>query len=216
MNPLSTLECVTLLIAAGICLLRYQRLTFPFKILAWAVITSFILKLLANFFAIKYKNNAPILQIDCITEFIFFSVIYYYLFKNKLIKKAIAVSIIIIVAAFFINAAFFQPFNKVFPTYIYIPSQILFAVFSLLLFKEMLMYPVKINIVKQSVFWYNTGVLFYSTTMFFFLGLSNYLAEHNLDDDFIFNFWYIISDVFHILICIAILTENKKISVTDE
>lgn len=215
-DPLSILECVTLLILAGICLFRYQRLTFPFKILAWAAITSFILTLLANFFNLKYKNNAPILQIDCVTEFIFFSVIYFYLFKNRLIKKAITISIIVIVTGFFINATFFQPFNKVFPTYIYIPSQILFAVFSLLLFKEMLMYPVKINIVKQSVFWYNTAILFYSTTMFFFLGLSNYLAEHNLKDDFIFNFWYIISDVFHILICIAILTENKDIIAVDE
>src|ERR1022692_4062855 len=99
---------------------------------------------------------------------------------------------------------------------IYIPTHILFAVFSLLLFKEMLMYPVKINIIRQSVFWYNTAILFYSTTMFLFLGLSNYLAVHNLDDNFIFNFWYLITDIFHILICIAILTENKKTIITDE
>jgi len=216
MDTLSIIECIILLIVSGICIIRYQRLSFPFKILAWAVIISFILTILGNLFAIKYKNNAPTSQIDCITEFIFFSVIYYYLFKNKLVKKAIVISIIVITVAFFINATFFQPFNKVFPTYIYAPSQILFAVFSLLLFKEMLMYPVKINIVKQSVFWYNTAILFYSTTMFFFLGLSNYLAEHNLNDNFIFNFWYIISDVFHILICIAILTENKDIIAVDE
>ncbi len=93
---------------------------------------------------------------------------------------------------------FLQPFTKVFPTYIYIPTQILFAIFSLLLFKEMLMYPIKINITKQSVFWFNTAILFYATTMFFNLSISNYLAENNLNDDFIFYFWYFITDVFHI------------------
>jgi hypothetical protein len=42
------------------------------------------------------------------------------------------------------------------------------------------------------------------------LGLSNYLSVHNLNDDFIFYFWYFIVDIFHVLLCIALLTENKK------
>jgi hypothetical protein len=216
MDFLSIIECLILLIVSGIAIMRYQKLTFPFKILAWSVIIVFILAIFANIFTIKYRNNAPILQVECIAEYVFYSLTYYYLFKNKLIKKTIIILIIIISLSFFINAVFVQPFNKVFPTNIYVPAQILLAVFSLLLFKEMLMYPVKINIIKQSVFWYNTAILFYSTTMFFNLGLSNYLAVHNLDDNFIFNFWYFITDVFHILICVAILTENKKINVTDE
>ncbi len=216
MGILSIIECLILLVVSGIALVRYQKLTFPFRILAWSVIIACLLSILANIFTLKYRNNAPILQIECIVEYVFYSLTYYYLFKNKLIKKTIAILIIMISVSFFINAVFVQPFNKVFPTNIYIPAQILLAVFSLLLFKEMLMYPVKINIIKQSVFWYNTAILFYSTTMFFNLGLSNYLAVHNLDDNFIFNFWYFITDVFHILICIAILTENKKINVTDE
>ena len=216
MDILSIIESLILLIVSGIAIIRYQKLTPSFKILAWSVIVVFLLSILANIFTLKYKNNAPILQIQCITEYVFYSLTYYYLFKNKLIKKTIIILTIIISVSFLINAIFVQPFNKVFPTNIYIPAQILLAVFSLLLFKEMLMYPVKINIIKQSVFWYNTAILFYSTTMFFNLGLSNYLAVHNLNDNFIFNFWYFITDVFHILICIAILTENNKINVTDE
>jgi hypothetical protein len=48
----------------------------------------------------------------------------------------------------------------------------LYALFSLLLFKEMLQYPLRINILKQSVFWYNTAILFYATTMFFMMGFQ--------------------------------------------
>ena len=203
-------ESVIIFIVAVVCVIRYQRLTFPFKILAWSVIIAFLLELLSKFFSLKYRNNAPILQIVCIANYLFYSSIYYYLFKNKVIKKVIFFSIIIVSVFFLINGLFFQPFNKVFPTNIYVPSQMLFAVFSLLLFKEMLMYPLTVNIIKQSVFWFNTAILFYATTMFFNLGLSNYLAENNLDDHFIFLFWYFITYVFYILICFAILTQNKK------
>ena len=155
------------------------------------------------------------LQLDCIAKYLFFSFTYYYIFKNKLIKKAIILSIIIISIAFCLNAIFIQHFNKAFPTNIYAPAQILLAVFSMLLFKEMLMYPVRINIIKQSVFWYNTGILFYTTTMFFNLGLSNYLANINVDDNFIFDFWYFSTFVFYIFIGIAILAESKINKLTD-
>ena len=73
----------------------------------------------------------------------------------------------------------------------------------------MLLYPVKINIVKQSVFWYNTAMLFYATTMFFNLGMTNYYSQHKFDA-YIFYFWYFILCAFHIMIGIALLTDNKE------
>ncbi|WP_157750737.1 hypothetical protein [Mucilaginibacter gotjawali] len=178
MTIISYLYCVLLFIVAGVGLSRYKLLTIPFKILTWSVVAVSILGVLSKFFSVKYRNNAPILQVQSIAEFVFYLVIYYYLFKNKTIKKAILVSIVVITIFFFINTIFLQPFAKKFPTNVYVPTQTLYAVFSLLLFKEMLMYPIKINIIKQSVFWFNTAILFYATTMFFNLGLSNYLAEH--------------------------------------
>lgn len=215
MDIFSILECVVLLVAAVIGVIRYKNLSRPFKILMWSAVVVFILAIVANIFNIKYKNNALILQIECIAQYIFYALTYYYLFKNKLIKKAIGISIIVITACFLLNGLFLQPFSTKFPTNIYIPTQVLFAAFSLLLFKEMLMYPLKINIIKQSVFWYNTAILFYGTTMFFNLGISNYLAARNLNDDFIFVFWYFIIYIFNILISIALATENKKKNLTD-
>jgi hypothetical protein len=204
-----------LLIVSVIGIIRYKKFTPPFKILAWSVIAICLLSILSRIWSIKYRNNAPILQIQCIAEYIFYSLVYYYLFKNKKVKKIIVISIVVMAVSFFINALFFQPFLTIFPTNIYLPAQILFAIFSLLLFKEMLLYPLKINIIRQSVFWYNTAMLFYATTMFFNLGLSNYLAKHNLYDLIITYFWYLIIYLFHIFICIALLTENKKNTLSD-
>ena len=79
----------------------------------------------------------------------------------------------------------------------------------------MLQYPVKVNITKQSVFWFNTAILFYSTTMFFNLGVTNYIAQHNIYDYIILYFWYFILYTFHILIGIAILNENRETVKTD-
>jgi hypothetical protein len=173
---------------------------------------AFVLAIASKVFSARYKNNFPILQLECITEFVFYSVVYYYLFKNKAIRKVIIVIIIVFSAAFVINAIFFQPFFTLFPTNLDLPKQVLFAIFSLLLFKEMLLYPLKINIINQSVFWFNTAMLFFATTMFFNLGLTNYIARYTQFDWFIIYFWYLIIYLFHILICIALLTENKKIT----
>lgn len=74
----------------------------------------------------------------------------------------------------------------------------------------MLAYPLKVNIVKQGVFWYNTAILFYATTMFFNLGLTNYYSKHG-GDIYIYFFWYGVLCIFHILIGIALLTDDKKI-----
>jgi hypothetical protein len=78
------------------------------------------------------------------------------------------------------------------------------------MFKQMLLYPLQVNIIQQGVFWYNTAILFYATTMFLNLGLTNIYAQHNHWDNYIFYFWYGIVSVFHTLIGISILTENKK------
>jgi len=157
------------------------------------------------------------MHLECIIGYMFYSLTYYYLFKNKTIKKAIITSIVIIIIFFIINAIFLQPFLKVFPSNIAIPTQVLYAVFSLLLFKEMLLHPLKTNIIKQSVFWYNSGVLFYSTSLFLIFGAANYLSEHNLSPNFvsfIADFWYFILIVFQFLIGVSLLIDKKEIVAT--
>jgi hypothetical protein len=212
---ISTAYIFLLLIVGIIGIIRYKWLSLPFKILTWSSFTACLLSILSKVWSGRYGNNMPVLHLECITEFVFYTVIYYYLFKNKIIRKVIIVSIIVFSVAFVINAIFFQPFFELFPTNIDLPKQILFAIFSFLLFNEMLLYPLKINVIKQSVFWFNTAMLFYATTMFFNLGLSNYLGRYIQYNDIIIYFWYLIIYLFHIFICIALLTENKKTSLSN-
>ena len=205
--PMVIIYLLLLLAVSILGMVRFHRLTFHGKILAWSVIMVFTCNFLNKVINSRYHNNAPILQTEAILEFIFYSTIYYFLFKSKILKAFVLISIIAITGFFCYNAIVLQPFGSVFPTNIYLPTLSLFTIFSLILFRQMLLYPVKVNIVRQSVFWYNTAMLFYATTMFFNLGMTNYYSQQKWDA-YIFYFWYFILCAFHMMIGIALLTDN--------
>ncbi|HZY37309.1 MAG TPA: hypothetical protein VFE53_11705 [Mucilaginibacter sp.] len=209
--PVVVIIYLLLLLSVSIVgMVRYNTLTVYGKVLAWSVVMVFVCNISNKFFSALYHNNAPILHTESILEFIFYSAIYFCLFKNKVTKVAVVASIIAVTLFFCYNAIVLQPFGAVFPTNIYLATLSLFTIFSLLLFRQMLLYPLKINIVKQSVFWFNTAMLFYATTMFFNLGMTNYYSQHNWDN-FIYYFWYFILCVFHIMIGIALLNDSQQV-----
>lgn len=110
-----------------------------------------------------------------------------------------------------VNALWLQPFAHAFPTNLNKATLALQAVFSLLLFRQMLLYPLATPIHKQAVFWFNTAIIFYSTTMFVDIGLSNIYRTHSSFTVFSFCYWYTIVFIFTILTGIALLTDNKEI-----
>jgi hypothetical protein len=206
---------ILVLIVVIIGITRYSMLNHPFKILALSTIANLAVDILSDIFNAKYKTNAPVLHVEAITDFVFYGLIYYYLFNNQRTKKVIIISIIVISVFSVINALFLQPFNKVFPTYVNLPTLALLVIFSLLLFKQMLLSPLTTPLLKQGVFWFNTAIIFYGTTIFLNIGLSNVYIRNPSTDYLIFYFWYVIFYIFTILIGIALLTDNKKITSTN-
>jgi hypothetical protein len=202
---------ILLVIVASIGIIRYKKLDRAFKILVISVVVSLFDAMLSNYLAVKYKNNLLMAHIGVVYDYVFFSVAYYYLFKSKIIKTWIFVSIIILALFAIVNGLFLEPFNKVAPINIRIPAQILYALFSLLMFRQMLSYPVKVSIVKQSVFWYNTAMLFFATTLFLIFIISKYLSIHHVVDYTVFYFWYGILYIFYVLIGISILLDNREV-----
>lgn len=203
---------IILLLAVIIGVVRYKMLSTAFKILTGSMVVTLILAVLSNVFIAIYKTNAPILHLEAITEFVFYALVYYYLLSNSKIKKVIIASIVVFTVFSIINALFLQPYHKIFPTYINLPTLGLLVVFSLLLFKQMLLYPLITPILKQGVFWFNTAIIFYSTTMFLNIGLSNIITTYPSFDYLMFYFWFGILYIFTILIGIALLTDYKEIN----
>ncbi len=210
MSLIQEIYFVILLIALAIGMVRYKKLTIPFKILAFSVLVTIVLEVVSRFFALKYQNNALILHFMSICGYIFYSAIYFLLFKSKVIRKAIKVFIPLLIVFFVINILYLQqPVDKQFPTNIYFITNILYVVISLLMFKQMLQYPLNLNIVKQSAFWFNTALLIFSTTMFLNMGLVNYYAAHHWGYDIIYYFWEGNFCLFNILICVSLLLDEK-------
>jgi hypothetical protein len=209
MTVQETVNFSILIIVFGIGVVCYSKLTTPFKLLALTVPITILLDLCSKISAHLYKTNALVLHLECLVLYVFYSCIYYNLFQSKIMKKIVLVSTIVIVAFAFFNGIFLQPAYKSFPSFLYMVTNIMLVTFSLLLFKQMLLYPIKIMITSQGIFWYNTSMLFYSTTMFLNLGLTNYYAQLKFDEG-IYYFWYGSYYILNILTGIALFSNYKE------
>ncbi len=199
-----------LLIVATTGIACYKKLGISFKILTIATIISMITALLAIVSVKVIKTNAPVLHVEALSEYIFYSLIYYHLFNGRGVKNGIILSIIIVSVLSVINALIWQPFTSEFPTYMNLVTLASLAVFSLLLFRQMLLCPSKTPILKQGVFWYNTAIIFYSTTLFLQIGLSNVFKKNAGVDALVFYLWFVILYIFTILTGIAIVADSKE------
>lgn len=204
-----TVNYSILIIVFGIGVVCYSRLTTPFKLLALTEPVTILLDISSKISSHLYKSNALVLHLECLILYIFYSSIYYYLFQTKTMKKMVLISTVVVVAFAFFNGIFLQPAYKSFPSSLYMVTNTMLVAFSLLLFKQMLLYPVKIKITGQGIFWYNTSILFYSTTMFLNLGLINYYSRLKFDPG-IYYFWYGSYYILNILIGIALFSNYKE------
>lgn len=191
-------------------MVRYKQLTIPFKILAFSILFALFWEGLAELSALIYKTNAFISHFQGVSAYIFHSIIFYYLFKDITLKKIVLFSIFFVVIFAVINGVFIQKAFSDFPTYVYLMTNGLSVIFSLFFFKQMLQYPLSVNIVKQSIFWFNIAILLFSATMFLNMGLTNYYAKHQWGRDIIFYLWFCNDCLLIVLIGMALLTDNKK------
>jgi len=205
---------ILLLTICVIGVARYKKLTTPFKLLTVLIGLTLVLEITSEVCAVLYKNNIFVSYVTCLVEYTFYSLVYYNLFINKSIKKSILITLVFFALFYFINFFWLQPYYKEFPSNVVIVSEITYTIFSLLLFKQMLLYPLPMNITRQSVFWYNTAMLFFSTTSFLNLGLINYYVKHHLKDSVLLGFNFGINVIFYVLIGVSILINNKK-TITD-
>lgn len=212
MNIGLSIYYVLLLLIFALGMARFQKLAIPYKILSFYIGVALLLEILSRICALKYQNNMPVEHISSYAEFIFNALIFYQLIKNTQIKKIVKICTAIITLFFIVNSLWLQPYLHIFPSNAIIVGEIVLVIFSLLVFKQMLQYPLQVNITNQSIFWYNTAILFYSTTVFLNFGLINYVIKHHLDNATFYNCRLILNMIFYILLGIAIFIEDEKIT----
>jgi len=204
------IDFVLLVIVLIIGIVCYTKLTKAFRVLTFTIPVTLLFDSLSKLSAHLYKTNALVLHLECLALYILYAMVYYHLFRRKKIKKFTFASTIAIVVFAVINAIFLQPLNRIFPSYLYIVSNTMLVIFSVLLFRQMLLFPTSINITSQGIFWFNTSMLFFSTTMFLNLALTNYWAEHKYRSDMIYDFWYASYYILNILTGVALICNRKE------
>ncbi|SHN30847.1 hypothetical protein [Mucilaginibacter sp. OK098] len=206
---------LTLLLLVTIAgLIRYKKLSKAFKILTVLILCTLISESIKKVYGKIYHNNMPVAHIWAVIEYAFFSLTYFYLLTNKLVKKAIIVSIIAMLILEIVNVLFFEKITQ-FPSLILEASHIVYVVYSLLLFRQMLLFPAEQSLFKQSLFWFNINVLFYATTMFLDFALLSYFIQNKLDVIPLAYFALAVNFIFYIVIGISILMDNKKENITE-
>jgi len=216
MSIRSIIYLLILLLTSIFGIVRYQKLAIPFKLLCGIIAITFFVEVANRFCAVRYHNSMPVYHIASFAELNFFLSIYYFLFNQKNTKKAIISLIVILNICSIINSFFLQPYRNTFPSNVLVPAQISYAIFSILLFRQMLLHPVMVNIVKQSVFWYNTAMLFFSSTMFLGLGVDNYFINHKLDYHIIIIFGYCVNVIFYTILAYSIYLNTKETHTENE
>jgi len=207
---------VATLILAIVGKLCYKRLTMPFKVLSWYLIFELFITLFDKWEIDNYKTNVIQHHIEVPGTYIFFGLIYHFLFKNKYIKISILTSIVLVTVLSVINTFFIQKYTSLFPTYIMVLTEVLCVILAVMLFNKMLLYPAEVNIIRQSVFWFNTAVIIYNSSLFLASALGNYLAGHMKMNYYVLAyFWYGTIFLFYTLLLIAILKDQKEIAIVN-
>jgi hypothetical protein len=197
--------------AAGLA--RYKHLNKGFQILTILIVCTLVSEATKKIYGKISHNNMPQAHVWAVIEFAFLSLTYYHLIINEKIKKLIIYSTVGMVLLEIVNVFFFEKLTQ-FPSLILEASHIVYVVYSLLLFNQMLLSPAERSLFKQSLFWFNINVLFYATTMFLNFALMSYFIENKLNALPLAYFAFVINFIFYIVIGISLLIDKKKVQIS--
>lgn len=200
---------VLLLIVLAIGVVRYRKLTTPFKILTLLIGLTLMCESVKKIVAILFKNSMPIEHLSGIIECILFSLCYFYLLKRKPLKRFISILAVCLLTLYLFDVIIFEPLDQ-FPSIFLNISQLVYLIYALVLFREMLLFPSEKKLAEQSSFWFNINILFFSTSIFLTFALTSYFLAHKLDVYPLYTMSYVFNIIFYAFIGVAILIDTDQ------
>jgi hypothetical protein len=197
-------------------MIRFNKLTLPFKLLTTLIGITFVSESATRVAAHLYHNALPLYHIISIIQYIFFALIYRYIINAPGIKTFILVTIFIMTFFGIVNAFTLQPWLTVFPSYTLLPSEILYCVYALVLFRQMLLNPLTVSLTKQSIFWYNVALILYSSVIFMCDGLTNYFISHHIYNDLLGEVNAVAHYIYYLLLGFSIFINSKQKAINIE
>jgi hypothetical protein len=120
------------------------------------------------------KSNILIANIYSVVQFFLLSIIYYLLLEKK---KIVYIASILFSLFFILNASFIQPFNE-FQSWPLVLESIIFIIFSIIYYGQMLKSKPLIDFVIFYRFWLNSALFLYFAFNLYIFALSNYIFKN--------------------------------------
>ena len=208
MTPRFYFYLLLLLTISLIGIVRFKKLTIPFKLITILIIYTFASEIISRIFSYKFRNSSPVYHLYIPIQFALLLLVYFFLFQWKNWRYTGLILFIFLVLCF-TNTIFLQSFFR-FPSNIILISSCFFIGASLSFFKRMLNSVGDENLFKQSVFWFNTGILIFFTCTFLFWGIYNYLLKDHISTKPISTIVYFINILFYAMVGTALILDNNK------
>jgi hypothetical protein len=145
-----------------------------FFIFSSYLIINFLVESVSVVIVYKDLSNLLIYNISMLIEGLVFCYMFYYISSNRVIKKAVIISITVFILFWTANFFFIQKSTDTLDTYTYLLSCIILATFSLITIYRFVFHNSFDNPFYNFFFWASIGILFC------YLGNIPYLAAYNI------------------------------------
>jgi hypothetical protein len=178
MNYQDLIYRIFILAALVIGLIYYQKSNLPFRILTLYLGYTFLSECLSLYFRNSLHNNSLVQKIFLLVEIASVGLIYYLLFEIKLYK---IVTQFITVCFFLFSLIFIFLYPEpILPSYLVAAEALFFIFFSLLFYRQLLVFPKEKDLLVSGAFWLNSSLLINSAGSFVFWITFRYLWNHHI------------------------------------
>lgn len=176
-SPRFTLYLITIFFIGIWGLLKYPKLSKPFKLLTQLIFCSFITEASTRIVAHIFGQTYPIYHV-----YIFISLVYYSLIYRSILPRTVFTSVVILaylcVVTVIEGVTIWQEHGLYFfPSLGLLSTSIFVIILGLLLYGGMLRFPKTTSIFKQGVFWFNSGTIFFYSITFFVFGYFKHFMD---------------------------------------
>lgn len=154
---------------------RFKNLTKSFRILVVLTIAIFVSELCSRMLIREIKNSIPTVYFSAFAEFILYTAVYYCLYQSKA-KRVLLYLAVLGTLAFAVQL--FLTGLLAYPTVFMEFTHIIFLIYTLLYYRQMLSAPTQVALTKQSDFWFNTALFVFSSIGTLNFGLHTYAINH--------------------------------------
>ncbi|WP_046757244.1 hypothetical protein [Kordia jejudonensis] len=173
---ISEIAQLSLALPILVMIFRFKRFTKLFWTLAILLIVAAIISYSAYLIYLEKENNMYLLHMYTVLEYALWSVFYYQLFENKVVKKVIVSMLIIFVIFSVTNTIYWQSLTT-FNSYSRSVEGAFLLCFAIAWFYKVFVDRTIVRLETHPVFWINAGVLVYFSGSFLLFISNNFLVH---------------------------------------